>query len=52
MENAVKHNTSREPRVEIELVADDEWIILSVEDNGPGIDEMEADVISTAKNTI
>ncbi|MWV40073.1 PAS domain-containing protein [Natrialba sp. INN-245] len=46
VENAVKHNTSREPRVEIELVDDGEWIVLSVEDNGPGIDEMEANVIS------
>jgi PAS domain S-box-containing protein len=45
-ENAVKHNTASNPRVAIEVDSDDEWVVVSIEDNGPGIDEMEANVIS------
>ncbi len=46
IENAVKHNTAPEPRVTIDVREDDEWIVLSVTDNGPGINDMEANVIS------
>jgi len=46
IENAVKHNTAAEPRVTIDVRDEDEWVVLSVEDNGPGIDDMEANVIS------
>jgi PAS domain S-box-containing protein len=46
IENAVKHNTAPEPRVTIDVRDADEWVVLSVEDNGPGINDMEANVIS------
>ncbi len=46
IENAAKHNTSAEPRVAIDVRDEGEWIVLSVEDNGPGINDMEANVIS------
>jgi signal transduction histidine kinase len=29
--------------------SDDGWVVLSVEDDGPGLDEMEANVISKGK---
>ena len=46
VENAVKHNTAEEPRVTIDVRDEDEWVVVSVEDNGPGINDMEANVIS------
>ena len=46
IENAVKHNTATEPRVTIDVRDEDEWVVLSVEDNGLGINDMEANVIS------
>ncbi|OYR57948.1 PAS domain S-box protein [Halorubrum halodurans] len=46
LENALKHGGSSDPRVTVTVEADGEWVVLSVEDDGPGIDEMEAAVIS------
>ena len=49
IENAIKHNDASKPRVSVSVERDGEWIALSIEDNGPGIDEMEAAVISKGK---
>ncbi|TMT85442.1 PAS domain S-box protein [Haloterrigena sp. H1] len=46
VENALKHNPSSEPWVEISARDDGEWIELTVEDDGPGIDAMETAVIA------
>ncbi|WP_152420754.1 sensor histidine kinase [Haloferax sulfurifontis] len=51
IENAAKHNTATEPRVTIGLRDDGESLLLSIEDNGPGINEMEANVISKGEET-
>ena len=43
IENAIEHNTSEEPRVEIGTQDAGDWIQLRVGDNGPGIsDELKA----------
>jgi len=49
IENAVKHTVASDPRVVVTVEEDEEWIVLSVEDNGPGIGEMEAAVVSKGK---
>ena len=46
IENAIKHNDASNPRVSVSVESEGGWIALSIEDNGPGIDEMEAAVIS------
>ena len=49
IENAIKHTDASNPRVSVAVESDGEWIVLSIEDNGPGIDEMEAAVISNGE---
>jgi PAS domain S-box-containing protein len=49
LENAVKHNSARSPRVRIAVRDEAEWIELTIEDNGPGINEMEANVIANGE---
>jgi len=45
VENAVEHNTSDQPRVEIETQHAGDWIQVRVADNGPGItDELKTTV--------
>jgi PAS domain S-box-containing protein len=51
VENAIVHDASEEPRVEIAVGDDGAWIELTVADDGPGIDEMEADVIASGNET-
>ncbi|KTG12198.1 sensor histidine kinase [Haloferax profundi] len=51
VENALLHNSASQPWVGIEVQETDEWIELSVVDDGPGIDEMETDVIATGRET-
>ena len=51
IENAVKHNAATEPRVTVSVREEGESLLLTVEDTGPGIDEMEANVISKGKET-
>ena len=43
VENAVEHNDSASPRVEISTEVDDDSILLCVRDNGPGIDPEHRD---------
>jgi PAS domain S-box-containing protein len=47
--NAVKHAGSADPHLVVTVESDGEWVLLSIEDNGSGIDEMEAAVISKGK---
>ncbi|QIB74182.1 PAS domain S-box protein [Halogeometricum borinquense] len=51
IENAIKHNLSNDPHVVIEVNNNGEWIDIVVSDNGPGIDEMEAKVVSEGGET-
>ena len=51
VENAIKHNPTAEPQVRISVVDDGELIEVVVADDGPGITEMEADVVSTGRET-
>ena len=46
VENALKHNPSSEPWVAVSASDDGEWIELTVEDDGPGIDAMETAAIA------
>lgn len=51
LENAVKHNPADEQTVHVSVTADDESIEVVVEDDGPGISEMEAEVVSSGRET-
>lgn len=46
VENAVEHNDDPEPTVRVEASEDDEWVDITVADNGPGIPEMERSVVT------
>jgi len=53
LENAVKHNDSADPVVEIRIHARSEaWIDVEIEDNGPGIPEQELDVLSKGETSL
>jgi len=53
VENAVKHNDSTEPAVEIRIHArSEEWIDVEIEDNGPGIPDQELDVLSKGETSL
>ncbi|MFC7059716.1 sensor histidine kinase [Halovenus salina] len=45
IENAFVHNTSDNPRVEVTVDRDGDDVVVTVEDNGPGIPEHERDVL-------
>jgi len=49
--NAIKHNPAAEPAVSVTVHDDEEWVVIEVADDGPGIDPMEAEVISTGSET-
>jgi len=51
VENALKHNPADEPWVRVAADRVDEWIELTVTDNGEGIDEMERSVIARGEET-
>lgn len=55
IENAIEHNDRDDPVVTITLdnrtTADDRWIELTVADDGPGIPEMEIDVLERGEET-
>lgn len=46
VENAVEHNDSETPSVDVSLDADDEWVTLGVRDDGPGIPAHEKAVVT------
>ncbi|WP_436902812.1 PAS domain S-box protein [Halovenus halobia] len=51
LENAVKHNPSPSPTVEITTTREAEWLEITVRDDGPGIDDMERAAINTGTET-
>jgi signal transduction histidine kinase len=51
--NAIAHNDSAEPRVEITCETRDETVLLSIADNGPGIDdERKAEIFEKGVQSI
>ncbi|PSP46662.1 PAS domain-containing sensor histidine kinase [Halobacteriales archaeon QH_6_66_25] len=53
VENAIKHNDTPEPVVEIRIAGQSaDWISVGIEDNGPGIPEQELDVLETGETPL
>jgi len=53
VENAVKHNDSTEPVVEIRIQPRSaDWIDIEIEDNGPGIPDQELDILRTGETSL
>jgi PAS domain S-box-containing protein len=53
VENAVKHNDSTEPTVQIRVEGcSDDWVDVIIEDNGPGIPDQELEVLSTGETPL
>lgn len=52
VENAIEHNTSDEPSVVIRLQnSDDQFAVIEVSDNGPGIEQQELATIQSGRET-
>ena len=52
-ENAVKHNDSTEPRIEIRVRSrSEDWVDVDIEDNGPGIPDQELQVLSEGETPL
>ena len=52
-ENAIKHNDSTEPRVEIRVTGrSEDWVDVDIEDNGPGIPDQELEVLSEGETPL
>lgn len=51
IENAVEHNDSSPPRVQITVESGDEYVEVSFADNGPGIPDEERDVLVQGEET-
>jgi PAS domain S-box-containing protein len=49
--NAIRHNPTAEPWVELAVTAEDDRVTITVTDDGPGIDDMETTVIAAGKET-
>ncbi|WP_336326151.1 histidine kinase N-terminal 7TM domain-containing protein [Halovenus sp. HT40] len=45
IDNAAEHNTAADPVVTVRTAADGDWATLTVEDNGPGIDDDIVDAV-------
>ena len=53
VENAIKHNDSTEPTVEIRVTGQsNDWVDVAIEDNGPGIPDQELEVLSTGETPL
>ncbi|MDY6775392.1 MAG: PAS domain S-box protein [Halobacteria archaeon] len=51
VDNAVEHNDTRDPRVEIDVVECDDEIEVDISDNGPGIPDDEQEVLRNGEET-
>jgi PAS domain S-box-containing protein len=51
VENALKHNPAPDRRAEVRVTDEGEWVVVTVADDGPGIDGMETDVIDVGIET-
>lgn len=49
--NAIAHNDRETPRVTVEAEGDDDGVVLTVTDNGPGIPEDELSVLTSGRET-
>jgi len=53
LENAVKHNDTDDPRVELRVEhRSEDWIAVEIEDNGPGIPDKELDVLREGESPL
>ena len=53
VENAVKHNDSAEPKIEMRIInRSEEWVDVAIEDNGPGIPDQELEVLSKGETSL
>lgn len=53
IENAIKHNESPEPRVEVSVEVDaDDWVTIAVADDGPGIPDDEIEVLTEGEQPL
>lgn len=53
IENAIKHNDTSEPRVDITVRRpSDDWIEIDITDNGPGIPDQEINVLEEGETTL
>ena len=51
IENSVKHNDGGDPWVEIDATTSNDSVVITVEDNGPGVSSMESDAIAHGSET-
>jgi PAS domain S-box-containing protein len=51
VENGLKHDPSPSPAVRVTVADDGDWVVCTVADDGPGIEAMEADVISKGQES-
>ncbi|MFC4407237.1 PAS domain S-box protein [Haloarchaeobius iranensis] len=51
VENGLKHDPSSAPCVRVTAADEGDWVVCTVADDGPGIDEMEAHVISKGQES-
>lgn len=51
IENAIVHNDSESPIVTISVESDEETVVVKISDPGPGIPEMDRDVLETGRKT-
>ncbi|RDZ39514.1 diguanylate cyclase [Haloferax sp. Atlit-4N] len=51
VENGLKHSSNADPHVSVSATDDGAYVTIVVRDNGPGIEAMEAEVISTGQET-
>jgi len=49
--NALAHDTAPPTRVTVDATDDGEWVRLRVADDGPGISDLEADVVASGQET-
>jgi signal transduction histidine kinase len=49
IENAIEHNDTEEPRVAVAVECDNDVVHVHIADNGPGIPEMERDVLEKSE---
>lgn len=52
LENAVTHNDTDEPAIQISLNRRDNWVDVEVTDNGPGIPKQEIEVLSQGETPL
>ncbi|MFC6720366.1 ATP-binding protein [Natrialbaceae archaeon GCM10025896] len=49
IENSIVHNSAPQPSVELQIESDDSQVVIRVIDGGPGIPQMDKDVLETGR---